>query len=204
MRSVLLATCSAYPAADEDAAALCDALRDCNVNARWAAWDDPGVEWCACLTALRSTWDYTLRRAQFLDWVRQVPALLNPAAVVLWNSDKTYLRDLESAGTPTRVAPPGAAASFPSDREFVVKPSVGAGSRGVGRFRPSEVAAAARHAAALHAAGRTVLVQPYLSEVEAGETALIYVDGEFSHAVRKGPMLVGAADRFAAAIAAPT
>jgi hypothetical protein len=35
-----------------------------------------------------------------------------------------------------------------------------------------------------------VLVQPYLRGVDvAGETALIYVDGEFSHAVRKGPML---------------
>jgi hypothetical protein len=35
-----------------------------------------------------------------------------------------------------------------------------------------------------------VLVQPYLDAVDAaGETALIFFDGVFSHAVRKGPML---------------
>jgi hypothetical protein len=36
------------------------------------------------------------------------------------------------------------------------------------------------------------MVQPYLSRVDtAGETALVYVEGEFSHAVRKGPLLEG-------------
>lgn len=197
MRSVRLATCAAFPDGDEDAPALRRALGECNIDARWVVWADPAVDWSSGLTVLRSTWDYTQRRAQFLDWVRRVPALLNPAEVVVWNSDKTYLRDLERAGvpiTPTLVAPPGTVASLPSEGEFVVKPSVGAGSRGVGRFQPAEVVAATRHVAALHAAGRTVLIQPYLSEVdEAGETALIYFDGEFSHAVRKGPMLVSGA-----------
>ena len=42
----------------------------------------------------------------------------------------------------------------------------------------------------LHAAGRTVIVQPYLDGVDVrGETALIYIDGTFSHAVTKGAML---------------
>jgi hypothetical protein len=67
---------------------------------------------------------------------------------------------------------------------------VGAGSRGAGRFRPSALPAAHDHVAALHGAGRTVLVQPYLDGVdEAGETALVYFAGSFSHAVRKGAML---------------
>jgi hypothetical protein len=44
--------------------------------------------------------------------------------------------------------------------------------------------------AELHDAGRTVLVQPYLAGVESeGETALIYLDGVFSHAVTKGARL---------------
>jgi hypothetical protein len=34
------------------------------------------------------------------------------------------------------------------------------------------------------------MVQPYLHEVdEHGETALLYLDGRFSHAMRKGPLL---------------
>jgi glutathione synthase/RimK-type ligase-like ATP-grasp enzyme len=70
----------------------------------------------------------------------------------------------------------------------VVKPSVGAGSRGVGRFR--DAAAAAAHVAVLHDVGRVAMVQPYLDAVDtAGETALIYFDGAYSHAIEKGPML---------------
>lgn len=190
MRSVLLATCSAYPDGDEDAGALLTALASQGVSARYAVWTDESVDWPDALVVLRSTWDYTLRRAQFLSWLTSVPTLHNPPEVVRWNSDKVYLHELETAGvpiTPTRVAPPGVVPAFP-DTEFVVKPSVGAGSRGAGRFaagaRPIE------HVEALHAAGRTVLVQPYLSGVdEHGETALIYFDGSFSHAIRKGPML---------------
>ena len=49
------------------------------------------------------------------------------------------------------------------------------------------------HVAAILASGRTVMVQPYLHEVDtAGETALLYIGGEFSHAIRKGPMLTPA------------
>ena len=36
------------------------------------------------------------------------------------------------------------------------------------------------------------MVQPYLAGVEGhGETALVYLGGEFSHAIHKGPMLGG-------------
>jgi hypothetical protein len=38
------------------------------------------------------------------------------------------------------------------------------------------------------------MVQPYLEESDqACETALLYSDGAFSHAIRKGPMLLGGA-----------
>ncbi|HEY7009253.1 MAG TPA: hypothetical protein VH395_09945, partial [Jatrophihabitantaceae bacterium] len=193
MRPVLLATCAAYPDGDEDSPALLAALRERGLDARLVVWTDPAVAWATGVVVLRSTWDYTLRRAQFLQWVASVPCLHNPAEVVRWNSDKVYLHELETAGvpiTPTVVAPPGVPATFPDSAEFVVKPSVGAGSRGAGRFAADSREAAAAHAATLHAAGRTVLVQPYQSGVdEAGETALMYFDGRFSHAVRKGPML---------------
>lgn len=197
MRPLLLATCASYPDGDVDDRLLIGPLADSNVDARFAVWDDPDVDWSAATTVLRSTWDYTLRRAEFLRWVGEVPVLHNPAAVVRWNSDKLYLRELALAGlpvTPTTAVAPGDRPRFP-DQEFVLKPSVGAGSRGAGRFRPTATAAAERHVAALHDAGRTVLVQPYLDGVdEAGETALIYVDGAFSHAIRKGPMLAGDTD----------
>lgn len=193
MHHLLLVTCAAFPDGDADDRLLIDPLAASNVDAGFAVWDDPGVDWTASPVVLRSSWDYTVRREAFLRWIADVPRLHNPTPMVRWNSDKVYLADLERAGvpvTPTVVVPPGARASLPAEREFVVKPSVGAGSRGAGRFQPTALPAAHEHVAALHDAGRTVLVQPYLDGVdEAGETALIYFAGAFSHAVRKGPML---------------
>ena len=193
MPHVLLATCTDLPDGDEDAAELVAALNSAGVVARWASWDDPSVDWAAALVVLRSTWDYTPRRAEFLAWAAAVPRLANPLEVVEWNSDKTYLRDLAAFGVhivPTQWVAPGEVAELPVAGEYVVKPSVGAGSRGAGRFVADAGRKAAAHVAQLHDAGRVVLVQPYLGDVDhEGETALIYIDGTFSHAVRKGAML---------------
>lgn len=191
--TVVLATCADLPGGDEDGEALLAALGARGVDGRWQAWNAPAAEWQDGLVVIRSTWDYTADHAAFLDWAARVPRLANPAEVVAWNSDKTYLAELADAGVPivaTEWAVPGTDPRLPEQGEFVVKPSVGAGSRGAGRFAGGELDAARRHVAALHAAGRTVLVQPYLAGVDtAGETALIYVDGAFSHAVGKGAML---------------
>jgi hypothetical protein len=193
MPVVLLATCAELPDGDEDGSVLVAALAGHGLTARWAVWTDPEVDWAADLVVLRSTWDYTVDLDAFLGWVAGLPNVANDAAVVRWNTDKVYLGDLAAAGVPTvptEVVPPGVDATFPAAAEFVVKPSVGAGSRGVGRFTADRIDAAAAHVAQLHDAGRTALVQPYLGAVDtAGETALIYLDGEFSHAVRKGAML---------------
>jgi glutathione synthase/RimK-type ligase-like ATP-grasp enzyme len=189
MPAVLLATCAELPDGDEDATLLSRALAAHGIEVRWCVWTDPGVDWDAGLVVLRSTWDYTVDRSAFLDWVSSLARVENSAHVVRWNTDKLYLRDLSDAGVPTvatAFAPPGAAPEFdPEVWEFVVKPSVGAGSRGVGRFTADRLEFARRHVDELHAVGRTALVQPYLDAVDAvGETALIYFDGEFSHAVR--------------------
>jgi hypothetical protein len=194
-RPVLLATCAALPDGDDDAEVLDAALAEVGVDARWVPWRDlkPADDE---LVVLRSTWDYTDRPAEFLAWAAGLPRVLNAAEVVAWNTDKLYLRDLAEAGVPTvptAFAAPGEAIEFAGHDEFVVKPSIGAGSRGAGRFGADEVAAARRHAARLHEADRVVLVQPYLDAIDTvGETALIYIDGEFSHAVRKAALLPAA------------
>jgi len=194
---IVLATCLDLPTGDGDDLPLLRALTDLGHEVGMVAWDQPGVDWSAFdATVIRATWNYTLRYEQFCSWVASVPRLFNPAAVVLPNTDKAYLAPLAEAGlpvVPTAVVPPGAELELPSTGEFVLKPSLGAGSRGAGRFDAASPGAhqdAREHAGRLHAAGRTVLVQPYLDAVDtAGETALIFFDGVFSHAIRKGPML---------------
>jgi glutathione synthase/RimK-type ligase-like ATP-grasp enzyme len=191
--TLVLATCGQLPAGDDDAEALTAALTALGVSSRWQVWDDPAATWDRDLVVIRSTWDYTRDRDRFVEWARSVPRLENPAEVVAWNSDKTYLRELARAGVPvvpTTFVPPGQCAPLPVAGEFVVKPAVGAGSRGAARFADDAGEAAHAHVSTLHDAGRVVLVQPYVSEVDtAGETALVYIDGQFSHAIRKGAML---------------
>ncbi|NEE03214.1 ATP-grasp domain-containing protein [Phytoactinopolyspora halotolerans] len=213
MPRIALVTCSELAELDDDDRLLLRPLADRGIDAVPAVWDDPAVDWSSFdLAVLRSTWDYTSRRDAFVSWASSVPRLLNPAEVVRWNTDKRYLRELEDAGVPVvstwwltpgdRVILPGEKTA-PSDAlaiadEYVVKPAVSAGSLGAGRYRadePSHRDLARAHVTRLLDRGATVMIQPYLSAVDAfGETAMLFLAGEFSHAIRKGPMLSGPDD----------
>ena len=196
-RHVAIATCQQLPDGDAEDRLLARALAELGLRTSLLPWTAPGVDWAAFdATVLRSTWDYADRRPEFLAWTASVPRLHNPAEVVAANSDKRYLAELIEAGlpvVPTGFLAPGHAARLPDSGEYVLKPSVGAGSRGAGRFTaglPDSAAAAGEHLRTLHEAGRTVLVQPYLAEVDVhGETAVIFIDGSYSHAARKAAML---------------
>lgn len=198
-RHVALVTCRDYPDLDDDERTVIAALADEGVTARPEAWDDETVDWSRYgLAVVRSTWDYVDRRGEFLAWVESVPRLANPAAALRWNTDKRYLRDLAAAGVrtvPTTWLEPGDDVVLPAAGAHVVKPSVGNGSKDAGRFdlgEPAERDLAAKHVRRLLDRGATAMVQPYLDAVDtAGETALVYVGGAFSHALRKEPLLSG-------------
>jgi len=204
---IALVSVAAARALDDDLAPLLDALRDAGAQADVIDWDDATADWSRFdLAVLRSPWDYTERPAQFLDWAQRVSArtrLLNPVDVLRWNTDKHYLADLERAGiaiVPSTFVEPGAEAAAAVDgflaahanaAEFVVKPAIGAGSRDAQRHARADRMRAIAHVARLLEAGRSALLQPYLDRVdEHGETALIHFDGTFSHAIRKGPLLL--------------
>ena len=202
--TIALVTAAAARDVDEDLPPLESALRKAGADLTIAEWDRPR-DWSRFdIALLRSTWDYPQRLAEFLDWaeaVSQQTKLLNPLPVVKWNSDKHYLRDLAAKGVPTvltKFIEPDQhperqiteLLSQPDVAEFVVKPAVGAGSRDAQRFGREEREDAARHAQRMLNDKRSVLLQPYLSNVDQlGETALLYFEGEFSHAIRKGPLL---------------
>jgi glutathione synthase/RimK-type ligase-like ATP-grasp enzyme len=186
-RRVALATCAEVADLDPDDRLLLAPLAERGIEAVPAVWDDPTVDWDAFdLVVLRSTWDYAERRERFLEWVRSLHRVLNPAPVIEWSTDKQqYLARLEASGVPvvpTRFVPPGGA--FDSPREpFVVKPTVSAGGRSSARFEPREASAARTLLARIHAEGRTAMIQPYLGDAE--ERALVYIGGVYSHAVRR-------------------
>jgi glutathione synthase/RimK-type ligase-like ATP-grasp enzyme len=197
-RRIALVTCRELPDLDPDDRPLAAALAARGYPAGPVVWDDPDVDWAAFdLCVLRSPWDYTPRRDQFVSWARQVPRLANPAEVVAWNTDKRYLADLAAAGVPTvptDVVEPGGSWRPPAG-PFVVKPTVGAGGRDAARYDPareSDLRQASEHVARLHATGRAVMVQPYLAGVDRdGETGVVHLGGRPSHAFRKDALLDG-------------
>jgi glutathione synthase/RimK-type ligase-like ATP-grasp enzyme len=200
--SVALATCREFPDLDHEDQLLIPALARLGIDAAPSVWTDEDVDWGSfAAVVIRETWDYSDDREAFLSWADRVAAvttLLNPADVVAWNTDKVYLRELEQAGVPvvpTRFLEPGddAAAWLPDGAfaDVVVKPAVSCGSRDTVRYHTGDpLDEAEQHVRRLLGEERTVMVQPYLDAVDTvGETALLFFDGEFSHAIRKGPLL---------------
>lgn len=203
---IALATCNHHPNLADDDVPVLEALRERGIDAVAAVWDDPEMDWSTFdLVVLRSTWDYSTRREEFLNWVKSVPRVLNPPSLVEWNTDKAYLRDLADAGVPTiptiwldparNLLARAVHTRMPATGDFVIKPTVSQGSRDTGRYEAGEAHSrglAIKHAVNLLKDGRHVMVQRYLTQVdEVGETTLIFIDGEFSHCVGKGAMLQG-------------
>lgn len=143
MTDVLLVTCAELPEGEPCGDLLVDELGDRGLTSTWVAWDDPAVDWAAARAAVvRSPWDYEWRRDEFLAWAHRAGALtrlVNSPEVLAWNTDKRYLLELAEAGlpvVPTLVAEDESELG-PAIAEFataVVKPTVGAGGRGVVLF----------------------------------------------------------------------
>lgn len=194
-----VALLTAAGADDADLPPLVEAFALRGVRAEACRWD-AAHDWSAFDAAvIRSTWDYTARLAEFLAAIGRIDQqtrLYNSGSLVRWNVDKAYLIDIAAAGLaviPTQrfVPQQSLQLSWPIDRDFVLKPAVGAGARGARKFAagsdPTEIQA---HARALWAEGTAVLVQPYLAQVEQrGERALVYVDGRYSHSLTKQALL---------------
>lgn len=197
-------TCADLPDLEPEDRPLLEALRARGAEPEVAVWNDPAVDWSQFdLAVLRSTWDYTDNYAQFLDWASAVPRLVNPPNVVRWNSDKHYLQRLADHGLevvkttwlePERGFDKRALHNrFPAREDFVIKPAISAGSKDTARYTATDADSrryAIEHANRLLKEGRSVMVQRYIPEVDSvGETALIFLHGSFSHAVRKDAML---------------
>lgn len=194
---IAIATCAEYPAPKTDDDLVREALRARGAEVVSVVWDEPGVDWGDFdLCLVRSTWDYHEKYDEFLAWSRRVEAataLRNPADLIAWNSDKSYLRELAEGGirtVPTAWAERGAEADLEAilaergwDRA-VVKPVVDLGARNLHRVRRGEGSTALSDVLRRHDA----MVQPFLPSLEdRGESSLIFIAGVLSHTVRKRP-----------------
>jgi hypothetical protein len=183
-----------YP--DRDAAPLQAALLALGAPSVLVAWDDPSVAWeTFSKVVVSSTWDSVDRAPEYLSWARAVGAatvLVNDASVLEWGLDKRHQQELEAAGVPvipTTWVTPGTPWQPPTAGRFVVKPAVSAGGRSTVCYEPGDPASLV-HVQGLHGAGQTAMVQEYLEAINRfGELDVIFIDGVFSHAVKKQPLL---------------
>jgi len=201
---IALTACERFPDLHDDWPPLRAALDEAGLEGRPAVWSDPGVDWTAFdLVVANGAWDNIHRVDEFLAWVDRVGSglgvpMVNSPAVLRWNIDKRYLRDLEERGVPivpTAWVEPGQAVGdlrglVRSAAEVVVKPTVSGGGHQTARYGADEHEAVRTHIEALATRGKTAMVQPYVAAVDReGETGLVFVGGEFSHAIHKASMI---------------
>lgn len=198
MPDIALVTFSGLPDLDVDDRCLVPALAARGYRATAVVWDDPAIDWSRfAAVVVRSTWDYFHRYPEFLAWIDRVSPLtrvMNPPRVLRWNSDKSYLRELEGKGipiVPTLWAAKGSAldltAVLREHGSIVVKPTVSAGAYRVAIFRAGEETEAATFLESI-TRHDDAMVQPFVRSLgDYGEHSLLFFGGELSHAVHRRP-----------------
>ena len=200
MAQVAFATYREAAALTDDDRLAAAALAERGVATHPAIWNAPDAAWNRFdLVVIRSTWDYPEQPVAYARWVEGFAStpnrLWNPPRVVLSTLDKRYLVELGRRGV--TVVPTAVVTSSEKeplhvilDRhdwdDVVIKPAISASARGTWRSRR---ATAARDEArfAEQRRARDLLVQPFCPEIAAGEWSLIFLGGQFSHAVIKRP-----------------
>lgn len=139
-------------------------------------------------------WGYHLDYPRWLDFLERaerakVP-LINPPALLRWNSDKGYLAELADRGVatvPTLAVESCCDADLEEARRrfgsdwLVIKPPVSASATGTHRLGPGDDVPA-------DSLRKPMIVQPLIEEIaRSGEFSLMLFDGQFSHSVVKRP-----------------
>jgi len=168
-------------------------LRAAGLEVEGPSWAAPGDLTRFDLVMPLLVWGYHRAGPVWQDavsrWEAEGVHLLNPTSVLRWNADKLYLGTLAERGAP--VVPTiyvdrctdqmlNEAAELFDSRTLIAKPQVSASAWQTIRWSPGSSLAGAPEDAAM--------IQPYLPAIESeGEISLIYLGGQFSHAISKRP-----------------
>jgi glutathione synthase/RimK-type ligase-like ATP-grasp enzyme len=197
-----LVTYRGLPSLSADDQLLLAPLARRGIRAVAAAWDDPAVAWDSYdALVIRSTWNYHTSFDAFRTWIDRVDALgvpvWNPPAILRWNASKTYLRDLAARGVdvvPTRWVERGSSTTLRATLgdagwlDAVVKPAISASAYETWRVTALNVAPGEEARFSRLTATGDVMIQPFLRELaREGEWSVMFIAGEFSHAVLKRP-----------------
>lgn len=157
-------------------------------------WTDPGDLSGFDLVTPLLAWGYPRDAAAWFGLLDRMEAenvaVSNPVSVLRWNSDKSYLAELDAAGiaaVPTRMsyslneaALCDARKAFECDT-LVIKPPISGGADGTFRLAMDD-------ALPPSVAGKRMMIQPFLPSIAAeGEYSLFYFGGNFGHSIVKRP-----------------
>ena len=199
MTRLALATCDKFPNLAVDDQSLIQPLADRDIHAEPAVWTDSEFDWPSLDgVVIRSCWDYHFKVDRFRQWIASLEAagvrVWNTPQTLIWNSNKTYLRDLEREGVaivPTLWPEHGFQLK---DRvreagwqSVVVKPRVSATA-----YRTCVISAQGTNEGQKLLneliGGPGAMVQQFIEGIRTkGEWSLIFFAGSFSHAVLKLP-----------------
>ena len=174
---------------DAEAAALVAG----GVEVEPVAWTEAGDLSGFDLVLPLVAWGYYERPDEwfaFLDRLeRERLPVVNPTALLRWNSDKVYLAELGEKGIPT--VPTIAVDALGEEHlaearerfataRLIVKPPVSGGAFETFRLEAGDGVPPS-------VAGRAMIVQPFIEAIATGEYSLILFDGALSHCVIKRP-----------------
>lgn len=182
---------------DEDIL-LTNALQARGLRTVRVDWADKNFDWETAKTAVfRTTWDYFDRIGEFLQWLNDTSKkiqFINPIDTILWNLDKHYLQDLADHQVnipPTLFIEQGEPSNLQEIisktdwQDIILKPTVSGAARHTYRISLSNLA---DHEIMFKRLinQESMLLQPFQHSVlKMGEIALMYFNGEYSHAILK-------------------
>ncbi len=181
-----------------------DALKAEGLKVNRVAWDDPHFDWSTTNYAVfRAVWDYFDRIDEFTKWYHRAAkhtCFINSKALIDWNIDKHYLKELQDkgiripktlfveAGTPTHLLESLQKAKEHLDiasDEFVLKPCVAGGARHTYRFRYTEWEKYDTIFQQLITKEAMMLQEFQRNVVTEGEVSLMVFNGTYTHAILK-------------------
>jgi glutathione synthase/RimK-type ligase-like ATP-grasp enzyme len=177
-------------------------LTERNINFQAIPWDEKNIDWEKFdAVVIRSCWDYYLHEEKFRGWLKKLKflnvKLFNDPEKILWNIDKTYLRDIQNKGFKIPVTIWVDKNNLLSLSELlkekgwskaVIKPSVSAGAYETWTTDPNN-AVEDQERFNILVKERSVLIQEYLEQINSyGEISLIFLGQEYSHSVLKRPV----------------
>lgn len=200
MPSIAFATCRNMPEISHDDQLLAAELRRQGHHVEGIPWDHADVAWGHFdAVLLRSCWDYFEHVEKFAGWItgiQQVTLVLNAPDLVLPTLHKGYLVKAVSAGAAIPATVLMKRGEQPHAKDLsgrvgghlaVVKPAVSASAHETHLvdLRTTE----AHRTISRLVQSMDLLVQEFIPAINGGELSMVYVEGRFSHAVRKRPAL---------------